>query len=145
MPTYKNTITPAARFVVDGSPYEPGVTFTTMQWLDHVALGLTLISITPNFNPIIYSDYATGGVGVVVTVSIPTTVNGDPVTRFHLRLHCIAGSVTVQFNDVSFTPVLKLEPGDEVWSMRLPSRMIDKLILTCGAAGTNVKIEIERW
>jgi hypothetical protein len=118
MPLYKNNAT--ERKTINGQAVEPGQTISTEVYLSPLPTGITKLSDSPFYNPIVLSASYTS----TTTVAIPAGIN-----RFNLHFYVESGSCTIAFNDAGNTPVLSLYATAR-WNQRVFDRWCDKVIIT---------------
>jgi len=137
MPKYKNNTT--GSITVDGYRLESNQVYETNAYLDYATLGLTLVTDTPMYNPIIHAEEVTAS----KTVTIPTTDNGTFVNKFLIHFYQEAGESSIVFNNDTNTPALLLYTTAR-WNIRQFSRTINDIRITLSGASPSLWVIIEK-
>lgn len=111
-----------------------GETFITKEYFSVLPSGVTKVADAPFFNPIIDSAVIAGDSGTT-TKTVPAGSSS-----YGIRLYCLSGAITVQFNHVDNDPELYLIAG-ESWEMVMHNRLIDNVIITL-SAGSKVNYTV---
>lgn len=134
-PQYQNST--SSDITIEGVRIPAKSTKECYRFLNSLPDGITLLSISPNYNPLLYSADFTGNSGSE-TCTFPTTTDD-----FMVNLRCHGGSVEVAFNDASVTPKLTLLNGESV-GFGVLNLSINKLIITYLEASSDLKVDIYR-
>jgi hypothetical protein len=145
MPVYYNAN--AFDVALEGCVVPAGKNFTTTSNLlaSQIPTGVTKLTDTPYWNPMIVSEVVSGSSGTT-SVTIPETYRGTPLTDYYLKLRCTSGQAKVNFNDapdVDFGESLILLAGksdDEVIWL-ISDRDVFKVNITL-TASTVVKVDV---
>ena len=130
MPTYKNSLTTAVT-TGDGIRVEPKSNEATVVWYPSLPTGITKVSDTPYYNPIISSELVTS----TKTITVDTSLTGN----YQVEIYCITGSVSIQYNSASATARV-LGAGDKTSAM-CGLRTIDSIIITISSGTCTVTVE----
>jgi hypothetical protein len=100
MPVYHNGNTDDV--ALEGCVVPAGKNFTTTSNLlaSQIPAGVTKLTDTPYWNPVVLSEVVSGSTGTT-SVSIPETYRGLPLTDYYLKIRCTSGQATIKFNDAS--------------------------------------------
>jgi len=140
MPTYLNSTSTVA--VVGLTRIEPGQTITTGEWLINLPTGVTRTSVTPYFEPNIYSVALTTPTTVSVPETTPDQITGLPITlvgNYKIRVYVASGSCTVQVNNAS--AVARYVGLYDTFEIYCRDRIVDNIIVTPASGTVYVSIE----
>ena len=107
------------------------------------AKGLTVVSATPYYNPMIVSSVQTGDSSDTDDVAIPTTDNdGNGLNEFIVKVNCRAGAATIYLTAAANTPGRILKIGD-TWEFRVKDRMVDNIHIDYTSDSSEVQVDVE--
>jgi hypothetical protein len=139
MPTYLNSGT--SDVSLGSYIIAPNKTITTYDFFTDLPTGVTQTSVSPMWNPILISRVDTGNNNGTATVTMPTLVAGQGGGVIDVVFHCTAGSCSIKFNDVSFTPPLLLGASETI-TLRVTIGKVESILITFTAASSSLKTDV---
>lgn len=136
MPTYKNGGTSDAN--LGGNRLAPNQELQTTIIYDTLPSGVTKTSDSPSHNPLVAAVNVTGNPGDADgEVTIPATVNSEPVEGIRGTLYCTAGSAEVRFNSASASPAMIVYPNAPI-EIGFRQRLVSKIYVKYLESSTRV-------
>lgn len=142
MPTYKNLKTDRTDVALGGHTIPYGQSKAMLEFYSPLPNGITQTAVAPVWNPILHSSVEVGNSADDVTVTLPSVGASAEGGYIDISLNCIAGTVSVYFNDkTAFVPPLLMTAGEWIL-IKASLTQVAFIILSFTAASSSIKVDV---